>query len=29
LGDLFGIKNLDVNLTKLLPGGESSDGAPY
>jgi uncharacterized cupin superfamily protein len=24
LGDLFGIKNFGVNLTKLLPGGESS-----
>ncbi len=24
LGDLFGLKNFGVNLTKLLPGGESS-----
>jgi uncharacterized cupin superfamily protein len=24
LGDLFGIKNFGVNLTNLLPGGESS-----
>ena len=24
LGDLFGLKNFGVNLTKLLPGGESA-----
>src|SRR5262249_61840199 len=24
LGDLFGLKNFGVNLTRLLPGGESA-----